>query len=611
MDYEKIYTFPYKIARIGQLELVNAILNSSKRMSIINICAPTGFGKTVSVLYSAIKIVERGDVDRILYLVRTRNELDPVIREARNIGVEFTVLYSGRRMCPYAVDKAVSNEGFWTFCSILRIQGRCQYYSRAIGSSIEVIKRIVNASEDHFTIARNLSSKAGVCPYFSLLSLSNHTYLTIATYPYLFKERILLSTLSHINPQKTLLIIDEAHNIHNIGGIMGDSIKLNSIRNAIEEILKYRSDEKDVIDILSMLGMIRVDGRGFKYIGKDGIGLEKSLVERISSIATDIAMEIVSTIGSSVDKVMATDLKILYTSKFLETLFQEDFDLFALTSFNAEVELHALPVSFDPLRKMLEQFKLVIMMSGTPPSKEFLSHVVSVRGDIADIDVEEFGAPNYIRENSYTLIFAGSTTSYRARDEYMYRVYAELIEKVHGNNKRWVTMVIYPSYEVMWSILKYLNRSNNSVIDGGEPLPIIRNLLFSKEDAILHTIAGGRLAEGVELVKDGESIIKCVIAIGMPYPQPDDYIKTILRNTKDREDLKVDYYTEVAITRVMQAIGRAIRSENDHALIILADRRYKNPLIIRRLKLNIKKITASIEDVKRVSDQFYNQLQSI
>ncbi|MEM1560941.1 MAG: helicase C-terminal domain-containing protein, partial [Ignisphaera sp.] len=89
------------------------------------------------------------------------------------------------------------------------------------------------------------------------------------------------------------------------------------------------------------------------------------------------------------------------------------------------------------------------------------------------------------------------------------------------------------------------------------------------------------------------------------------YIKTILRNTKDREDLKVDYYTEVAITRVMQAIGRAIRSENDHALIILADRRYKNPLIIRRLKLNIKKITASIEDVKRVSDQFYNQLQSI
>ncbi|MEM4052780.1 MAG: hypothetical protein QW646_03380, partial [Ignisphaera sp.] len=74
---------------------------------------------------------------------------------------------------------------------------------------------------------------------------------------------------------------------------------------------------------------------------------------------------------------------------------------------------------FRSSQKMLKQFKLVIMMSGTPPSKEFLSHVVSVRGDIADIDVEEFGAPNYIRENSYTLIFAGSTTSYRARDEYI------------------------------------------------------------------------------------------------------------------------------------------------------------------------------------------------
>ncbi|MCS7111569.1 MAG: hypothetical protein N3D82_01760 [Ignisphaera sp.] len=599
--------FPYKMPRIGQLDLVKAILNLSEKVHIIDISAPTGFGKTISVLYSVAKIIERGIADRVLYVVKTRNELDPVIRESKNIGINFTVIYSGRRMCPYTLDKTISNESFWIVCSILRIRGRCQYYTRAIRSSIANIKSVVDSSDDHFTIARNLFKKIGVCPYFSLLALSEHVPLTIATYPYLFKEHIRLSALPHMNPARTLLIIDEAHNIINIGSLMGESIGISVITASIEEILKYHSNEKEIINILRRLAMIKVSGKGFKYVGKGSIGLEKWVTEKISLIASDIAMRVILNTENSTDRVMNRDLKIVYTSKFLEILSQKHYDLFALMTFNNEIELHTMPVSFDLLKKLIEQFKLIIMMSGTPPSKEFLSDILDVQMNVAFIDVEEFGASNYIRENSYVVIFAGASTSYKVRDEYMYKTYAKLISDIYGGRK-WVTMVVYPSYEVMQNVLKHLITSDNSIIDRGEPLSVIKNVLLSKDGAILHTVAGGRLTEGIEITKNGESMIKCVIIIGTPYPQPDDYIEMILRDTRNRE-YRIDYYTEVAIVRTLQALGRAIRSEKDHALTILADKRYRSPSIIGRLKLNIKKVTASIDEIKSVANQFYNQLQ--
>ncbi len=608
MDDREISVFPYKVPRIGQLDLIKAILSYSEKTSIINIRAPTGFGKTVAVLYSATKIVERGIVDKILYVVRTRNELDPVIKEAKNIGINFTVVYSGRRMCPYALNKAISNEGFWLFCSILRIQGRCQYYSKALKTSIDSIKNVVNLLDDHFTIAKTLSSRTGICPYFSLLMLSEHVPLTIATYPYLFKEHILLTTFSHLDPTKTLLIIDEAHNIINIGGIMGDSIDINIVESSINEILEHHHDVQEVVEFLHRLAMVRISGRGFRFIGKNSIGLEKSVVERISSIASDIAMRTVLDIGNSIDKAMEKDLKIVYTSKFLETLSKEYFELFGLATHNGKIELHVLPISFNPLRKLIEQFKLTIMMSGTPPSNKFLRQLAAIQKDITSIDVEEFGAPNYIHKNTYVVIFTSATTSYTARSESMYKVYAKLINEIYNSSRKWIVMAVYPSYEVMLNILKYLTSSNNSIVDSGEPLSIIKNILLTKDSAILHTVAGGRLTEGIELIKNGESMIKCIVIIGIPYPQPDDYIEMILRNTRGGEPY-IDYYMEVATTRIIQAIGRAIRSENDYALIILADKRYRNPSIIKMLKLNIKRIATSVTEIGNIVEQFYNQLQ--
>jgi len=608
MANEKEFVFPYEKPRIGQLELIKSILNLSEKNPVIVVAAPTGFGKTVSVLYSAVKVIKMGSIDRILYVVRTRNELDPVIKEAKSIGIDFTVIYSGRKMCPLAIDKKISNEGFWTICSILRLNNSCQYYNKAKLTSIETIIDIVRKFEDHYSIAKNLANKLNICPYFSLLSLSEETSLTIATYPYLFKEHIWLSTLSHIDPSKTMLVVDEAHNIVNIGGVMGDSIDIESIKIAIEEIQRFYLHDDEVVRVLNRLSMVKVYEKGYKYINKSSIGIDKAIIESISSIATDIALKIVSRVKGSIDEAMNIDLKILKLSKFLNSLSNQYFDLFATVTFNGMIEFHALPISFEPIKNIVELFKSVILMSGTPPSKEFLVDVVKIKKNVSVVDVEDFGASNYVRENSSTVIFSNATTSYRSRDEHVYKIYAELIDEVYKVGGNGIIMTVYPSYDVMWNILKHTKSMEFSVIDKGEPLSVIKDTLSSRNKVVLHTVAGGRLTEGIELTKDGESMVKCIIVIGVPYPQPDDYVDMLRKYIEDRRDIYSNYYIEIAAIRILQAIGRAIRSEKDYALVILADKRYKDPLILKRLKLNIRRITSSLRTIRDIVEQFYSQL---
>ncbi|MEM5876832.1 MAG: helicase C-terminal domain-containing protein, partial [Ignisphaera sp.] len=205
-----------------------------------------------------------------------------------------------------------------------------------------------------------------------------------------------------------------------------------------------------------------------------------------------------------------------------------------------------------------------------------------------------------LRENAVVIMFTGATTSYRERTERMFKTYSKLIETLYRAHRGGVIMVVYPSYEVMNSIVSLISSDIEMITESLKPLSQVIDEISRKEKVVVNTVAGGRLAEGIELTVNGESLIKAVVVVGVPYPQPDDYIEFIKKDLQKKGYMYIEYYRDLAIMRVLQAVGRAIRSEKDYALIVLADRRYRQKKLLEKIKLNIKTVTDSINTIEKI-----------
>ena len=104
--------------------------------------------------------------------------------------------------------------------------------------------------------------------------------------------------------------------------------------------------------------------------------------------------------------------------------------------------------------------------------------------------------------------------------------------------------------------------------------------------ALLLSIIGGKMSEGINFADD---LARCVIVVGLPYPDISDPIliekmKSLdnaqqqKTNNKGNEGALLltgrSYYQNLCMRAVNQSIGRAFRHSNDYAAVILADFRY-------------------------------------
>ncbi|MFO7618961.1 MAG: helicase C-terminal domain-containing protein, partial [Thermoplasmata archaeon] len=101
-------------------------------------------------------------------------------------------------------------------------------------------------------------------------------------------------------------------------------------------------------------------------------------------------------------------------------------------------------------------------------------------------------------------------------------------------------------------------------------------------------VMGGSMAEGIDY-KD--NLLDSVIVVGVPYAPPSLEQEQLIRyyDEKFGPGKGRDYgYTYPAMNRVLQAIGRCIRSETDRAAVVLLDRRFGNPAYRRYFPEDVK-----------------------
>lgn len=597
--------FPYNEPRKGQLEAAKSIAETVRGGGVFILHAPTGFGKTSSIIHGLLQ----AGVDRVLYVVRTRNEIQPVLRELKRFNVEgYSFLYSARRMCPLLAGENLSHEDFWDTCRLLRLRGECAYFTKLEELQASDVAEVLEHSGSMPQKAVKLLAAQGYCPFFALKLAATEASFIVATYPYLFRPDIFQGTFEPLDYKDFVVVVDEAHSLLNITSLLEARITLEDLKNAAREIEEYELPE-DMARALELLGSEiarnKPGGRKLRRISREK--LLKILGGHESWI--DAAQEVrIAKMKERLEEGQPVKLSVALArvARFAELLALEGTGVYTYSS-NGRVGATVLPL--EPCivtRKPLSESKAVVLASGTLPASSMLRDMLCIEKPMHVYDVELLHGPVFPPQNQYTVVAAELTSRYTSRSRETYYLYARYIIETYRNTARAV-LVVYPSYEFMQKVLQQINsvarheKVDMIIEDKSTNIEdVVEEIRNGKTHVLINAVAGGKLTEGIEIVgDDNKSLIGTVFIAGVPYPQPDDYFQDQFNALQQRlgetgaRRLLFDY---TAIVRTRQAIGRARRSAEDRAIVVLGDTRFMRKALREYLRMRIDKIVFNIEE---------------
>ncbi len=241
-------------------------------------------------------------------------------------------------------------------------------------------------------------------------------------------------------------------------------------------------------------------------------------------------------------------------------------------------KLEGYITKFNIIIKSLMDYKTVILMSGSNFTKRDFITLYKVPPD----SVEYIKVNVKLGKMEFKIIpnFSSKYEKRRHKDNIK-----NLLNDILFILKNLDTYQLYmfPSAGFMNVIYEKLPKNLQDYIfldDGTKPF----NLILKTDKKAIFTYSRSRFIEGVELIRDNESLLKTIIIIGKPYPPPPTASILTLKTLKDNN---LDYWTFAEIIKdiqIKQVIGRAIRFPNDKVTIFFIDERYKRSEIARYIK---------------------------
>ncbi len=593
--------FPYKTWRRFQREIAYTVYDGLSQGDVVLIEAPTGIGKTSAILAGALAYAEETDY-KILYLIRTKSEAQAPLRELqrlrkKNVYVPYVVIRSRLDMCCHAESKKMPYEEFVEECKYLRSTGKCQYYISAQRVDMDLyITKLLESDLSPTEIVEDFC-REGVCPYEISKRMLDKARLAIMTYHYVFS--VALSETFDIDLSKTVLVIDEAHNLPQII-IDANSFTISelTIRACINEVKKYISNEdlknevlKFLKDILSYMRRIK-ESRSLEDIEKSYIQVDVSEVLSLFdniNVVKDAYIEIISKKRSQ-----GAALPFSYLGRVLEfhrrlTSIGSQFAIFVSSN---EGILEIVCRCLDPAiisSRIFSKVAGAVLMSGTLPPTDYVKTMLGIERYTRELRIpfREYVSQGRIR----AVVYPGITTRYVERTETMFEKIGTLLSSIYDVFVcRKAILAVFPSYSVLKAVRRYLRNDVSYIMElSSTSVESVLEKLRENPRTLIMAVAGGKLMEGVEFKLNGENILGMVVIVGVPYPEPNDFLNMF----KDIVSTRIgssDYAWELvylwnALIKIKQAIGRAIRSEKDIAYVLLMDRRF--------LDLRVRK---SVED---------------
>ncbi len=564
--------FPFATARPGQLELMRAVAHTIGNDGRLYVQAPTGIGKTVSVLRPAVQALEAGHVEKIFYLTPktvVRTAAEKAVEDLRRAGLRLRslTLTARERICFQETPPSGCNP---LLCAFAR-----GYYDRIHAALTDCLAREICTRE----VIESLARQHSVCPFELSLELSLWSDLIICDYNYVFDPRAYLRRFFADGGGPYAFLIDEAHNLVDRAREMFSADLRKSTVLAVRRRLPPDQQElRRQLDRLNRF-LLELGRRGDTGAPAPGWTRLEQRLDGLPELLRDFLASAATALGQRPNQPWGDALLDLY---FLVTAFLRVQELVA-DDYVTCVERSGRDLCLrlfcvDParnLRDALQRGQAAVFFSATLAPLEYFRDLLGGAADDTMLDLTSPFPP----ENLHVMMADRIATTYRERGGTYEQVAAAIQAAIAAKTGNY--MAFFPSFRYLRAVLGcFLMAAPGVDVLAQKPgmseteRQAFLDVFGAENDRTVvgFAVMGGLFGEGIDLT--GDRLVGAVIVgVGLPQLGPE---RDLLRSHYDDAGAPgFDYaYTFPGMNRVLQAAGRVIRSESDRGIVLLIDQRF-------------------------------------
>jgi DNA excision repair protein ERCC-2 len=569
------YLFRFGKARPNQETMIDDIYKALEQRHDIFINAPTGIGKTDASLGAALTFALKNGLD--VFFLTPKISQHKIAMEAvsgikKKFGLDFNFadIVGKRNICINDKINAIESDGFYSACESVVKSGKCTYFSNAKNFDAGE-KGLMEAIENGHNALLDYSYGKGVCTYEVAAKYAKNCKVIIAGYSHLlnpYNKGTFLKKIGH-SIDNAIIIWDEAHNLINIANAYFSTAISESGIDAAERELKAISSNIDLdylkFAIKKLAARKLSKEKSEAFVEKEDITeLMESEYEKLIDTLEKAGLEYIQAKG-------AKRSAILHVARFLRGFLEADESTAKIvTNRNGRIRLNVSCLYPNRALPILQEAYANVFMSAT---MEPMSMYADMFG-LANSEMKSYASP-FPKLNKIAFIDEEFTTKFTQRSNEQYMKIAKRIEEIKESIPGSLA-VFFPSFTVLEGISRHVNVSKKYIQRRDMQSPATEALLkrFMEDDgSTLMAVMGGSLSEGVDYKNNS---IKGIVIVGVPLTVPDLELKAKIAYFDKRFNEKgMDYaYIIPAVVRAVQAAGRAVRNENDRAVLVFMDKRY-------------------------------------
>jgi len=571
--YADTLEFPFDGMRSGQEEMVGSVARAIWQRDALLISAPTGIGKTMAVLYPAVRqSLKLGK--KLFFLTSKTLQQDAAVKalELLNDG-SFRVLRirSKQKMCAHS--EMICHEDFCPYAA---------RYSDKMGRSGLLSDIVTTMKYYDPDITFELAKSNEVCPFEVSLELIDQADVIVCDYNYIFDPYVGLKTYSQDNDYSDcVLVVDEAHNLVDRGrGYYSPELHEKSFEE-IRQLMMTRNcwieGWEELLAILAahfaeLAEVLEGDVKQALCSPDRELFLEQRVEwERI--VLEYIGWKIDNRIVEEEDPLVDFYFKLVKFSNLLSERGEEFAHLVERTNEGIKLKIFCKdPSKF--LGKIFDSAHATIALSATLEPFDFYRKTLGFPND----RTAELSLPSPFPKSNRKIVVvpAVDTTWKRRADHYesIASTVAEIADSGDGN-----FLALFPSYAFLREVADRMpplqkritvQRSDMTDYERNAVLDILRDR--PNRGNLILAVSGGMYAEGIDYQGD---MLAGVMVVGPALPQV-SFEQELLKQYYDEQyGAGFEFaYLIPGMTRVVQSAGRVIRSERDIGVIALLCKRF-------------------------------------